>query len=101
MIVATAASTGIYAVCQLDCDWPLQTSKHEGLVSLERDLKDLIYITNALPSSINVSIDHLNDGSGIATLLSHNARYHQRQTILTPIWKVGQNPLKKIDILVD
>jgi len=67
-------------LCQLDnTQEHLQTPKEEGLISLERDLKNFNAInTNKCPSGINVTISHLNDGSGIAsTLKSHKARYHK------------------------
>lgn len=66
-------------LCQLDAEEPLQKPTKEGLVSLERHLKDFIAIANVLPSCVNVTIDQLNDGSGIAaTLMSHNAKYQKR-----------------------
>ena len=67
---------GLCCLCQSDkTGEALQTPKEEGLVSLERDLKDLNAINaNNLPSGINVTISQLNDGSGIAaTLKSHKA----------------------------
>ncbi|KAL8577258.1 hypothetical protein ACOMHN_022446 [Nucella lapillus] len=67
-------------LCQTDkTEEALQTPKEEGLVSLERDLKDFIAINaNDLPHGINVTISQLNDGSGIAaTLKSHKASYHK------------------------
>ena len=65
-------------LCQLQSDDPLQTPKSEGLLSLERDLKDFIEIANALPSCVNVTIDQMNDGSGIAsTLVLNKAKYHK------------------------
>lgn len=56
----------------------MQTPKEEGLVSLERDLKDFFAINaNDIPPGINVTISQLNDGSGsAATLKSHKAIYH-------------------------
>lgn len=70
----------ICCLCQTDTTQEtLQTPKEDGLVSLERDLKDFDDINaNSLPSGINVTISQLNDGSGIeATLKSHKARYHK------------------------
>jgi hypothetical protein len=71
---------GLCCLCQSDkTEETLQTPKEEGLVSLERDLKDFNAISgNKFPSGINVTISQLNDGSGIAaTLKSHEARYHK------------------------
>ena len=70
----------ICCLCQTDTTQEtLQTPKEDGLVSLERDLKDFDDINaNSLPSGINVTISQLNDDSGIAaTLKSHKARYHK------------------------
>ena len=67
-------------LCQLDkTQEALQTPKEEGLLSLQRDLKDLNDLNdNKLPSGINVTIGQLNNGSGIAaTLKLHKARYHK------------------------
>lgn len=58
-------------LCQLDkTQEALQTPKEEGLLSLQRDLKDLNDLNdNKLPSGINVTIGQLNNGSGIAATL--------------------------------
>ena len=64
-------------LCQSDKNELLQTPKEEGLATLERDLNDYKEI-NAVPSGITVSLDQLDDGSGVsATLRSHNAKYHK------------------------
>ena len=70
---------GLCCLCQSDKTGEALQTPEEGLVSLERDLKDFNAISaNNLPSGINVTISQLNDGSGIAeTLKSHKARYHQ------------------------
>ena len=66
-------------LCQQEAHEPLQTPKEEGCLSLERDLKAFLNVANVLPSSVNVTIDQLNNGSGIAeTLKTHNAKYHKR-----------------------
>ena len=67
-------------LCQLDKPQDvLQTPKEEGLSSLERDLNDFHAIdAKSLPSGINITINDLNDGSGIAaTLKANKARYHK------------------------
>ena len=55
----------------------LQTPRDEGLESLERDLTHWVDIDGLL-TCINVTIDQLNDGSGISTTLKcHKAKYHK------------------------
>ena len=68
---------GTVCLCQSDKNEPLQTPKAEGRVTLGRDLNDFKTI-GVVPPGITVSIDQLNDGSGIsATLRSHNVKYHK------------------------
>lgn len=66
-------------LCQIDkAGESLQTPKNEGLVSLERDLNDFNDLIGALPQGMNVSLNQLDDGQGIAdTLKLHNAKYHK------------------------
>ena len=55
----------------------LQTPKDEGLVNLERELNEFKEIS-AVPSGITLSLDQLNDGSGVAaTLRSNTTKYHK------------------------
>lgn len=64
-------------LCQSDKDEHLQSPKEEGILSLERDLNNFKEI-NAVPSGIAVSLEQLDDGSGIAnTLRSNNCKYHK------------------------
>ena len=57
----------------------LQAPKNEGLLSLERDLTNFNVINaDSVPSGINVTLNQLDDGSGIAaTLKSHEAKYQK------------------------
>jgi len=52
----------------------------EGLLSLERDLRDFHVIDDqTLPAGINITIAELDDGSGIAeTLKLRKAKYHKK-----------------------
>ena len=67
-------------LCQLDTKEHLQTPTIEGFESLVRDLKKYSGLGNVLLSAINVEIEQLSDGptSIVATLMSHNAKYHKR-----------------------
>ena len=63
-------------LCQQDNNELLQTPMDEGLVNLERDLNE--FKISAVPSGVTVSLDQLNDGSGVAaTLRSNTTKYHK------------------------
>ena len=53
--------------CQLDTQEFLQTSKKEGFISPERDLKKNQSTKGTLPSGIKVNLNNLNDGSDIVS----------------------------------
>ena len=64
-------------LCQQDNNDLLQTPKDERLVNIERDLNEFKEIS-AVPSGVAVSLDQLNDGSGVAaTLRSNTTKYHK------------------------
>ena len=64
-------------LCQSDkTQEVLQAPKNEGLLSLESDLTHFNVINaDSLPSGINVTVNQLYDGSGIAA--THDAKYHR------------------------
>ena len=67
--------------CQLDTHEFLQAPKKEGVISLERDLKEYQSIKgrSTLPSGVKVNLSNLNDGSDIASILETNqAKYHKK-----------------------
>lgn len=64
-------------LCQSDKDEHLQSPEKEVILSLEKDLNGFKEI-DAVPSGIAVSLEQLDDGSGMAnTLRSNNCKYHK------------------------
>ena len=77
MMNASDIKWDLCCLCQSDKEEKLQTPKEEGLLTLERDLNDFKKY-NVVPNSVVVSLDKLDDGSGIAkTLKLKKARYHK------------------------
>ena len=64
----SATNWQLCCLCQYDIDEHLQSAKEKGILSLERDFNNLKVI-NAIPSGIAVSLEKLDDGSGIARTL--------------------------------
>ena len=76
-------------LCQSIKTEPLQRPKEDGIITLQRDLTDFSDM-GSLPENINVTIDQLNDGSGIASTLTKMERSitnHVEAIIVAPAWK--------------
>jgi len=71
MSCTTDINWELCCLCQKEkSEEALQTPKEEGLLSLERDLRDFHVIDDqTLPAGINITIAQLDDGSGIAETL--------------------------------
>lgn len=77
-ITSSNINWDLCCLCQQEVNEQLQKPKEEGRLSLERDLKGFLDVANVLPTSVNVTIDQLNNGSGMPeTLKTHNAKYHK------------------------
>ena len=81
MSCTTDINWELCCLCQKEkSEEALQTLKEEGLLSLERDLRDFHVIDDqTLPAGINITIAQLDDGSGIAEILKlRKAKYHKK-----------------------